>query len=421
MSYAFVLRTYADIDHLVPLVWKLLEEGEEVHALVAPGYDPAGDHRLRFVSRYERFHLHELWPAGMSKPRGAFRCTVPWAVGFLARHDVKVVAVEWGYGLPAGYDKPLSPAGVRAVAASVVRSVRQALKRDGWQPRVSFTVAARLLGRRTACLPHGLSVKLDVISNPRTQEAISRGGLDWRDRNRFDAYVLNTEHHRRFHLDHAKGDPDRMQTWGALRWSPEWFEINRSLAPQWDWPAADADRLKIVLMAPKWHNMVHVDRAVEMVKRLQELPFASVAVKGHPRLKPEDDPLRKDPSVDWGVLHEVNQVDSVSLIRAADVVIDVGSSIGLEVLMQDKVLVNPAYIHQLRTLFDEIEGSCVRPDSDDQLVAYLAEHAAGRPFEVPEPARRELLRRAVYGEREEPFDVIDTYLQRFRALSASAA
>jgi len=40
---------------------------------------------------------------------------------------------------------------------------------------------------------------------------------------------------------------------------------------------------------------------------------------------------------------------------------------------------------------------------------------------VPEPARRELLRRAVYGEREEPFDVIDTYLQRFRALSASAA
>jgi hypothetical protein len=38
---------------------------------------------------------------------------------------------------------------------------------------------------------------------------------------------------------------------------------------------------------------------------------------------------------------------------------------------------------------------------------------------VPEEARRELLRRAVYGDRPEPYDVIETYAERFRALASS--
>jgi hypothetical protein len=421
VSYGFVLRTYADIDHVSPLMWKLLDAGEEVHAIVSPGYDPRNDHRLRFIARYPGFHLHEVWPKDGPAWRGRLRSTIPWAMRFLSRHDVRVVSVEWGYGLAPGYDDLRRPAGWLAVARSFARSLKRAKDPDPQQVRTNFIVAARLLHRASACLPHGLSVKLDLAPNRETMKKVEAGTLDYSDRNRFTAYVLNTEHHRRFHIDHMHGDPNVMQTWGAMRWSPEWFEINRRLAPVYEWPAEDAQRLKVVLMAPKWHNRVRVDAAVEMVKALQELPFASVAIKDHPRLKPEDNPLRKDPGVDWTHLHEVNKIDSVSLIRAADVVIDAGSSIGLEALMQGKVLINPAYVHELRTLFDDIPGTCVRPTSTDELVAYLHEHAAGRPFQAPAEAKRELWRRAVYGERDEPYDVIETYYQRFRELSEHAA
>jgi hypothetical protein len=68
----------------------------------------------------------------------------------------------------------------------------------------------------------------------------------------------------------------------------------------------------------------------------------SLALKAHPRPAAGGaDLLRADPEIDWDAIHDVTPVDSVSLIRAADVVIDVGSSIGIETVMQGKVLVNP--------------------------------------------------------------------------------
>ncbi len=422
LSYLFVFRTYPDIDHLVPLAWKLLEKGEEVHAVLSPGYDPAGDGRLALLERYDRFTLHRVQRGrGLVAGLGTWlRGTVPWALAMLWRHRVRVVAVEWGYGLAPGYDHPRSARGIAAVARSVAASIVRARRADPHQPRVSYVVAARLLRRATACLPHGLSIKLDSAPNAQMVKKLAAGGLDWRDRNRFSAYVLNTEHHRRLHLDHAKGDPAVMETWGSLRWAPEWFELNRTLAPAFAWPGAEG-RLKVVLMVPKWRNRVHPERVLELVRALQELPFVSLAIKGHPR--PADgsaDPLRDDPAIDWNVLLDATAVESVPLIAAADVVIDVGSSIGLEVVMQEKVLVNPAYIHELRTLFDDIPDSCVRPADDAELAAYLRRHAAGHRFEATPRARAELLRRAVYAERPEPFDVIETYAERFRVLAESS-
>src|SRR5439155_11097484 len=113
-------------------------------------------------------------------------------------------------------------------------------------------------------------------------------------------------------------------------------------------------------------------------------------------------------------------IDSVPLIAASDVVIDVGSSIGIEVVMQGKALLNPSYLHGLRTLFDSIEGSCVRAGSPDEVVSYLHAHATGAAHRVPGEAYAELLRRAVYADRDQPFDVLGLYTTRVRALAHAA-
>jgi hypothetical protein len=430
MSYLFVFRAYPDIDHIAPLAWKLLEGGDEVHAVISPRYDPADDHRLLLLQTYPAFRLHEIWPEpeGPRRARrwgaairGTLRSTVFHAAWLVARHDVRVVGVEWGYGLRAGYERVRSLAGVRDVARSVARSLRLAPRKDPHQTRTNFLVAARLLGRATVCLPHGLSIKLDPASNHEVERALSNGGLNWRDRNRFTAYVLNTEHHRRIHIEHAGGDPEVMQTWGSLRWAPEWFEINRGLAAPYVWPGAADGRLKVVFMVPKWRNRVDAGAVVDLVRRLQTHPAVSLAVKGHPR--PADgsaDPLRADRGIDWPSIHDVTRVDSVALIGAADVVIDVGSSIGIEVVLQGKVLVNPYYLHEVRTLFDEIPASCVRAARADEVLRYLDAHAAGAPRRASPTAVGNLMRRAVYGDRPEPFDVLDHYRERLRELATTA-
>jgi hypothetical protein len=412
VSYLFVFRAYPDVDHMVPLAWKLLEDGERVEAVISPGYDAEADHHLRYIRRYPKLRVTQMGRGLAAR----LRSTVPYALLFLLRRRVKVVAVEWGYGLPDGYERLRSPAGIRAVLRSVARSFLRA--DDPQQVRASFIVAARLLGRSTVCLPHGLNVKLDAIISSEVL-ASGQNGYDWEDRNRFSAYVLNTANHLDWHLDNAKGDPDVMQAWGSLRWSPEWVEINRELAPSFEWPEPAGGKVKVTFMVPKWKNRVDKDAAVSLVKRLQDMEGVSLAIKGHPR--PEDgaaDPLHADPEVDWTRIHDVSKVDSVPLIGASDVVIDVGSSIGIEVIMQGKVLLNPTYVHELTTIFDEIPGSCVVAESEDEVAACLDAHAAGAPHAVPADAYDEVMRRVVFAGREQPFDVIGLYSERVRALAA---
>ena len=208
-----------------------------------------------------------------------------------------------------------------------------------------------------------------------------------------------------------------MQTWGSLRWAPEWFELNRRIAPAFEWPE-ETHGVKVVYMVPKWRNRVHAEEAVDLLRRLQELDFVSLAVMGHPRRKDSSsDPLRCGSDIDWERIHDVTGVNSVSVIGACDVVIDVGSSIGIEVVMQGKVLVNPTYVHELETLFDTIEGTSVVAHSADEVLDYLRAHAAGAPHRVPEASLEELMRQTVYGSRAAPFDVLEEYGSNVRTLT----
>ena len=420
MSYLIVFRTSPDVDHMAPLAWKLLEEGETVHAVMSAPYDVAGDHRLALLRGYPRFKLHELRPAGSgaSRPRrlaGRARATLPYALWMLRRHRVRLVAVEWGYGLAPAYDRLRSVAG----AAAVLRSLGSSLMRgdEPQQPRASFIVAARLLGIPTVCLPHGISIKLDPLPNEELVELAAKGELDFSSRNRFTVYVLDSERHRQMHIEYARGDPRVMQTWGSLRWAPDWFEVNRGLAPSFDWPP-DGAGLRVLFMVPKWQNHVDAPAAIELVRRMLELDGISLAIMGHPRMRNDpNDPLRAAEGIDWARIHDLSGQNSVSVIRASDVVVDIGSSIGMEVVLQGKVLVNPAYLHDIETLFDSLPGAAVTARDADEVVAYLGAHGAGERHEVSAAVRDELLRQAVYGSRE-PFDVPELYYRRVSELAA---
>jgi hypothetical protein len=407
VTYLFVFRAAPDVDHFTPLIWKLLEQGEQVDAVVTPGFDPDGDHRVDLLRGYPRFRLHRI---------GYLGSTVPGALRLLRRRRARLLAVEWGPGLRDGFDNLRSPRGLATLLGSVARSFQRARSDPRAQVRMSHMVAARVLGIPTVCLPHGLSVKLD----PPTEEAVrlvADGALDWRDRNRFAAYVVNTEHHRRIHLDHARGNPEVMQTWGSLRWDPGWFERNRKLVPPYAWPG-EPGKVKVVFMVPKWRNRVDPDATVDLFKRIHALDSVSLAVMGHPRPgEGAADPLRSAEGVDWGRIHDVTKVNSVALIAASDVVVDVGSSIGIEVVMQGKVLLNPEFIHDVRTLFDTVDGAAVVASSPDEAIAYLEGHARGERHVAGQAARAELLRHAVYGGREEPYDVLELYAERVRALA----
>lgn len=411
MSYVFVFRVSPDIDHMAPVAWKLLEEGETVHGVISSGTQPEADHRIELLRRYPRFQQHRARP------------TLAWAAFLLRRTRASVLAVEWGYGVPAGYDRLPRPAGLWAVARSLGRSVLKAGS-DPLQTRANFVAAAALLGIPTVCLPHGLNTRLDPHED--VVAALGDREFDWQDRNRFAAYVLNTEHHRRWHLEHMNGDPAVMQTWGSARWAPEWFELNRRLAPPFEWPEPAAGRVRVVFLLPRWKRgpddstewgpAVEGESVMELVRRLHALPEVSLAVAAHPRADREADPIRRDLAVDATRVHDVTGTNSVSLIAAADIVIDNGSAIGLEVVMQGKVLLDPSFLYAPKTLFDAVPGACVLAEDVEAAVAYIRAHASGSARYPPPDAVKELMRRGVYGDRPAPFDVLGEHVRRLQEL-----
>lgn len=420
MSYLFVFRASPDIDHMAPLAWRLLEDGEEVHVVLSRGYDPRSDHRLELLGRYPKFRLHETWPASGSALKGYLRSTLPYALVLLKRSGARLVAVEWGYGLRAAYERPRSLSGAIAAARSLARSLVKA--REPTQVRSNYLVAARLLGLATVSLPHGVTVTYEA-PNEQLLGLLERDELDWSNRNQFDAFVFNTEHHRQWYVEHAKVDPHVMQTWGSLRWAPQWFELNMRLAPPFEWPDGEDGRVKVVYMLPKWRNRVHADEVVELVRRLHVLDFVSLAIMGHPRLAGANgsDPLRSAAGIDWSRVHDLDGEPSVSVIRACDVLMTVGSSIALEAVMQDKVLLNPVYTQELSSLFEAIPGSSVVARNPGEVVDYLAAHAGGSPHRMDDATREALMRQAVYGNRGAPFDVLGYYSERVRELAGAAS
>jgi hypothetical protein len=417
MSYAFLFRAQPDIDHMSPLAWRLLDDGDEVHALVSPGYDPGPDPRLAFLATHPRFHLHTPWRAGERRRR--LRAALPYAFAFLRRHRVRVLIVEWGHGPRIDGSEGRLRRAVE-LGRRFAASLRAARRPDAGQVRSNLIFAATARGVPVACIPHGVSVKLEgrTVHGPQARRFEREGTIDWSDRNRFAVYVYDSQHHQRWHLEHALGDPEVLEAWGSLRWSPQWFERSLDLHPPFEW-AAEPGRVRVLFMAPKWRKRVDVEAAVELVRRMQELDFVSLAVKGHPRRTGSLEPLRQAAGIDWTRIRDVSAVDSVPLIAAADVVIDVGSSIGIEVVLRGKVLLNPAFLHELTTVFDELEGSCVRASDADEAIAYLRAHAGGSPHRVDDAVRAELERRCVYAGEPRPFDVPARYAERIRALAAA--
>ena len=126
-----------DLDHMTPLAWKLLEEGETVHAVVSPELAAPATTGSSCCAAYPRFHLHAAPAAWAVRAR---RC--PTRCALLARQRVRCVGVEWGYG-PAGRVRPaaLARAGcwpccarsVGSLSPASATSTRRA--RSSWPPR----------------------------------------------------------------------------------------------------------------------------------------------------------------------------------------------------------------------------------------------------------------------------------------------
>jgi hypothetical protein len=394
---------FNDIDHLSPVAYKLWETGRArpIVLVTDPGYDIDGDYRLQFLKDHCGARVrHALW---FEPPNVLIAWLTSLAAMLLRGGPVRgpaLIAFRAMRKLFYG----------RRWAGKLLVKYRPAALVFEWAHPASgmpgaFVFAGKARGIPSLSLPHGMF----IFTNDRvTREEQRRGPVSRDYVNLFDRAVYQS----RLHADRSLQDgvrPEKIAVLGSARYCDEWQRLNLEIQPVAFTPEkGQGCTHRAVFMLPQWNYNADKDAAVRALRRLGAESWLHLAVKPHTRelaAKPQYlQDLDALPNVEI-----VGDVPSTALVQWADSVIVSGSSIALEVLLQGKVHINPVFIDENSTVFEE-EGAEWTVRNDDELVDALRRLANGEKQPYGEAQVASVVRRLVLGDSDNR-DVLNRYVE----------
>jgi len=408
----FVLRTYNDVDHISPVIWKFIKKGEYPIILFHTSFDYGNDYRINFLKSvgeievyqkpdyaFEKFSTNSNEPnifSGLEKlkkryylrkrnnktkfgkfhRRLFFNCSSE--IAWLKEKDIKAVVFEWN-----------SP----FIRGEILEKI---------------FFAAKSIGIPTFSIPHGCNIYINSDIHEVYRRNMAKGRLpDFSDRNIFDYYVVQSkvhlEHNVRFGFDR-----NTISAWGSARFYPEWQKINLKLCEKFNAQLDVTNKVKVVFMLPHWNYNSKKIKSLQLLDALSELSWVHIVIKDHTRGK--FGLLPQTYQKKYGDLSNVEinvNSHSPALIDWSDVVINFGSSIGIEALLQGKILIYPAYLHSNVTIFDITKAAIIANRLEEVMEIMHSTRTNSEPS-VQQKEVDEIYKSVIYGGND-PFDVLEYY------------
>jgi hypothetical protein len=330
-NYLFILNNFNDVDQTMPLLVRLLDHGDHIMVLCLSDYELSDDERINYLKRYSEFRILEVVVLKYFRYRSSV----------LARIAKRLIFNH-------------------VVALAILRKNRIGACIYGWcDPRYKgfqtrIFASARILGIPNLCIPHGQNIFLNWDVNTHLVAYHAKTGCwpDFSPRNKYDSYIVQSEHHREQKIAWGM-EPNKVFTLGSMRFSPAWIQRHVEICSPYDgFPNKVLAAIRIVFFVPHWHYNVDIKSTVDLIEQIGKEEETLLAVKAHTRgdgLSPEVvDGLRSNNNIDLDA-----KAPSSSLIEWSDIVINFGSSIGLEAIVKGKVVINPVFLHRNKTVFDQ--------------------------------------------------------------------
>lgn len=378
----FIVRHYNDVDHMVPVALRYLELGAGSVGLLLAG---EGLERQWLVSEVRRAGgTVETLGSALDVPTGETvmdararfaagdRSLIPW----LSRQgDDFILCMDWDY----------TRFGLRAAEET------------------------EECGGVSISLPHGDAPYVNLMINT---DDIDWDLMSWYAK--ADAYDHTVVPNHLCAQRYRSLSPDRLHVLGSPRYNRTWLgrlDGLRSHKPI----SARGDSLKLVLFLRNKRFPVHweeLERAVEIV--IGSGP-TDLILKHHTRDKDLEELLKAHPKLsDGGITGAyrcvTDEVDSADLLRWADAVIDIGTSIAFEAVLRRMPVLELEYVHANRsTVADYLAQTKLR--CRDDLVSALDELRSGDWGGYDEDAWSNFLHSVV--EPAGP-DVLDDYVGLLR-------
>ncbi len=398
----FFMGHFNDIDHLVPVAYKLCESnrGRPVVLLTDPLYDIRGDYRLQYLQkRYgvpvmSAFRFHPIIPLLgwlvhlLTLPLGPGYIYRPRP--FLFRAFLRVFYGKWWAKRVLNRYQPAAMVFEWAQPASGVPGTFVAAGQDRGIPSIS--------------LPHGMMIYTNELVNRQEQR---EGRITREYVNLFDRAVYQTYLHANRAVEEGVR-PDKIAVLGSARYCDEWQRINLEAQPERFEPQKGKEcTYRAVFMLPQWNYNADFDATIQTLRQLSAQPWLHLVLKPHTR-EVEARPAYLQEMDALPNVEVAGAVGSVALIRWAEAVIVVGSSIALEALLQGKPHLDPEYLHDNSTVFEEA-GAEWTVHSDQELVDALKRLSGGQKAPYDEEQVSKVIAQLVLdgsGER----DVLERYV-----------
>ncbi len=386
----FFIRRFNDIDHTVPIVYRLAKDGFKDMAVLAlnPDFDLSEDFRINFLKdkcAVTVEHVHKFFmPSLIHRFLGRFICNSGGQHFSITGKLNKVFRAVLKDRYTSLFLNSLifkrffgDRWAERMFLAKGTRLVVFDWQKFGKLGTLSLSRAAKKLSIPILAVPHGISLytNKDWIASTSSGDTLLNFGGRWKD---FDKIIVQFEHYKRTVV--SAGVPlEKLLVLGSTRFCREWEKVYEKLIPCTDIYSnkGSQGKVKIVFMDHAARYRTTVDKVIDTVEKLVRLEYVDLVIK------PSTSSRSALTSM---MLYDIAKVDfntsSVELIKWADVVMGTTSSILIEPLLMGKIFIYPKYFHDNNMLWDEMRA-CWKVANYNELeeaLSKVAKNTGHKPY-----------------------------------------
>jgi hypothetical protein len=411
---AFFIRAYNDADHFVPLIAEFVKKKENPLVIINTDLDIDHDYRFSYLIKLGKIEIIvdiDFEYVKFSKKKGFFHNLLR-KFYLIRRNRKKLIGKiyrRFSFNCKKQIDFLNSKnVGICAFEWSTPYSRGELVEK--------YFFAAKGIGITTVALPHGCNIFINSDVTPGYRKPAQKGIIpDQSDRNLFDYYIFQNPIRRDGWIKMGQ-DPIKTQAWGSLRFYPKWAALNKAICPKFHFEGGLKSKKKIVFMQFQKDYNLKNEVIFDTLKKISHLDNILLAVKDATREGKEYYNRNKASNslgkslVGW----YGNEVHSPALIEWADIVLVVGGSIGIEAILQNKILIYPLYFNTNSTLYEHFEAAYC-PKTYNDLEKFLIDIISGK--KIPKPKGQDKLIKEIVYAGLESFDVPQKYYQQFKSIS----
>jgi len=372
--FNFFLRNNNDIDHIIPVAWKIAQSANEVHLIITthPAYRRV--YRLDYLSRNANIYIHHILDflpikatMRMQILREVIKNKTPNEINF---PDV------W------------NDCCVRfSLYENIIKSLflnRNAIACFDWitTPFVcTFLKILKKLSIKCISLPHGITVFTNKLVG---KDMINYASIEKKgEKNNLYDYVVVPNNYGKDRLIGTLPQ-EKIQVLGSARYCREWRHILSSATTLPPVNIANDAKLKVAFFLRDYGYDIFWEEVLRTYQLIIQFPGVHLIVKHHPRSVGQQHLMRLYPALfslkapNLTILSD--EGSSVPLVEWADLIVDSGTSITIDGALRGKPVLCLEYLHPNRTVMAENIRNC-DIQTRDQLYNWIEFFLENKQFE----------------------------------------